>query len=44
MPSNSLCNGKKLPENVPVCCPRGFYIDGSEGCKLCYGRIFNINV
>lgn len=44
MPASTKCNGKDLPETLPVCCPKGFYIDGEEGCKLCLGRIYGTTV
>ena len=44
MSDKSNCNGVSLPKSLPICCPKGFYIDSLEGCKLCYGRIFNTHI
>ena len=44
MSDKTLCNGMTLPASLPICCPKGFYIDNMNGCRLCFGRIFNTHV
>lgn len=37
--TTALCNGMVISPSFPICCLKGFYLNGLNGCKLCVGSI-----
>ena len=38
--NTNYCAGKLLPPGMNICCLKGYFSDGINGCKICHGNIF----